>query len=300
MRYGIIKVEASWTIKDEPMGSKEKFWVRRPVDDQPWLFKFSRVNNGVATGEHWAEKLAAEFARLLGIPHARVELATFDDRLGCLSRSFEELNDPQVELVHGNELLAGIIEGYDQQQHWGQHQHTLVNILRAVNEHIAKEQQAQAFTTICGFIVLDALILNTDRHHENWAMVRNSANERAMQYHIAPTFDHASSLGRELEPSRLSAWQSDSEQVARYANKGRGGVFWLESGRHGENPLMLAQKARRRWPSYFDTWLDTLKGSGLQVFIDEIHKVPDGCMSALSKKFVASLVEYSYGRLSKL
>jgi hypothetical protein len=116
MIYPIIEIHDEWVLDDEPMGSKEKFWVRMPDDPQPWLFKYSRINSGVATGEHWAEKLAAEFASLLNVPHAHVELAKFGNRLGSLSREFEELADPSVELVHGNELLAGVIEGYDRER----------------------------------------------------------------------------------------------------------------------------------------------------------------------------------------
>ena len=68
----------------EPMGSKEKFWLR--INGQPrlWLFKYSRLSAGSVVGEHWSEKLGAEFAQLLGVRTARVELATFDGRLGSL------------------------------------------------------------------------------------------------------------------------------------------------------------------------------------------------------------------------
>jgi hypothetical protein len=109
--FPIITVRENWVIEDEPMGSKAKFWVQLPNDSQPWLFKYSRVNAGIVTGEHWAEKLAAEFAGLLDVPHAEVELAKFGDFFGCLSREFEDLANPRVELVHGNELLAGFVEG---------------------------------------------------------------------------------------------------------------------------------------------------------------------------------------------
>jgi hypothetical protein len=51
------------------MGTKPKFWFR--CDRQRWLFKEPRGS----TGEHWAEKGAAEIGHLLGIPCARVELA---------------------------------------------------------------------------------------------------------------------------------------------------------------------------------------------------------------------------------
>ena len=78
--FPIIEVKPEWALDDEPMGSKSKFWVERPDDSLPWLFKFSRINEGIETGEHWSEKLAAECADLFGVPQARVELALLAQR----------------------------------------------------------------------------------------------------------------------------------------------------------------------------------------------------------------------------
>jgi hypothetical protein len=47
----------------EPLGTKPKFWFR--TEAGVWcLFKEARPN----TGEDWAEKIACELARLLGLP----------------------------------------------------------------------------------------------------------------------------------------------------------------------------------------------------------------------------------------
>ena len=42
--------------ESELMGSKTKFWYLRQEEEGLWLFKYPRRN----TGEHWAEKIAAE------------------------------------------------------------------------------------------------------------------------------------------------------------------------------------------------------------------------------------------------
>ena len=68
-----ISAQPEWI---EQMGSKPKFWFRRPDDGQQWLFKFSREG----TGEDWAEKIAAEIAGMLDISAPGVELAVFDGR----------------------------------------------------------------------------------------------------------------------------------------------------------------------------------------------------------------------------
>lgn len=50
-----------------------------------------------------------------------------------------------------------------------------------------------AWTVFIGYLVLDALIGNTDRHEENWSAI--SSAEAGSQRRLSPTFDHASSLG---------------------------------------------------------------------------------------------------------
>ena len=71
MPYRIVDV-SNWRILSvEEMGSKPKFWVQDP-DGPKWLFKH---RHRPSVGDDWAEKIAAEVAEKLAIPHATVELA---------------------------------------------------------------------------------------------------------------------------------------------------------------------------------------------------------------------------------
>lgn len=56
---------------------------------------------------------------------------------------------------------------------------------------------SSGYEVFIGYLILDALIGNTDRHHDNWGVLVTSEDGK-FRYHLAPTFDHASSLGREL------------------------------------------------------------------------------------------------------
>jgi len=64
-------VDADVSTDDEPLGSKEKFWVT-DLAGQRWLFKFVRERDGVTRGEDWAECLVHELAQLIGVPTAEV------------------------------------------------------------------------------------------------------------------------------------------------------------------------------------------------------------------------------------
>jgi hypothetical protein len=55
-----------------------------------------------------------------------------------------------------------------------------------------------AVDVFVGYLMLDAWIGNTDRHHENWGLVVH-----AQGTHLAPSYDHAASLGaHETEENR--------------------------------------------------------------------------------------------------
>lgn len=66
------------------------------------------------TGEDWSEKLASEIASLLELPTHHAELAIWEEKRGCAVKSF--INQNESVLVHGNELLGGLITGYDKEK----------------------------------------------------------------------------------------------------------------------------------------------------------------------------------------
>jgi len=198
--------------------------------------------------------------------------------------------------------LEGVVEGYDRYKFRGQHDHTLQHILAVVDRIIGTEPQRRetAFRTIGGFILLDALILNTDRHHENWAMLRQTVDGGQAHHWIAPSFDHASSLGRELTEKRLKEWAHEPWRVEWYAKRARGGVYLKTEGRHGENPLHLAEVAHRRWGEYLTPWIRCLQRVGYEPSLRVVDRLPVGCIGERSREFTKKLLTYTHGRLREL
>ena len=54
--FPVIEIQPKWVLEPEALGSKEKFWYRQTDKEARWLFKYPQTN----TGQHWAEKIAAE------------------------------------------------------------------------------------------------------------------------------------------------------------------------------------------------------------------------------------------------
>ena len=231
-------------MTDEPMGSKIKYWCRLEHKRRnTWLFKYPRSN----TGEHWAEKIGATLAGLMAMPHARVELATLNGDRGSVSESF--LQDDQI-LIHGNQILDMTLDEYDHEMRFHQSNHTLENIFVAIETIFSNEYHVlKAKIQMGSYLVLDALIGNTDRHHENWGILCNRAGDD-LGISLAPSYDHASALGRELmDRHRIRLLASNS--VGKYSGRGRGAVYWSTAEQRAPSPLELVRRAVDRYPDVF-------------------------------------------------
>lgn len=300
MYFPVVELKPEWVRAEEQMGSKRKYWV--DVNDRvQWLFKFARVNKGVPTGEHWAEKIAAHVAAVMGLPHAKVELATLEGRPGSLSLRFDELSKPGTALAHGNALLPGQVLGYDSTKKQRQSDHTLGNILRVI-DHLFKEpaERHKALDLLMGYLVLDALVMNTDRHHENWAVLSQTSSTGEANHQMAPTFDHASSLGRELTERKIQSWAHDAEHVARYVSKARGAIYRLNTDEHALSPMDVVHLALRMKGEHVRPWLERLRTLDPQTLVDIVSRVPPTVMGDLHKKFASDLLRYTLNELQQL
>lgn len=287
--YPVIEVARSWTRKDEAMGTKSKFWVRPPEDTPRWLFKYPQPG----TGQHWAEKIAAEIAACLGIPHAVVELATFEGERGSVSRSFSVGGRA---LLHGNEALSWTIP-YDPKKRFGQSEHTLANIFRTIGSVFSSESGATAAKRrFAAYVVLDALVGNTDRHHENWgfSVRRTRTGYRGF---LAPSFDHASSLGRELRDEKRERLLHDG-RVGHYCEKGRGAIYWTDAGRHGPSPLSLLRSASAESPDLFVSSISAVAGRRDSIE-SPVQRVPDDWMSKTARRFAREMLRYNAAEIGK-
>jgi hypothetical protein len=291
--FSIVNLPPSSRLDTEQLGSKPKFWVT--LDGDRWLFKEARPN----TGEDWAEKAAAELARSVGVIAAEVELAQFSGRRGCISRNFIAVDKGEA-LVHGNEILALRVTGYDKSKRFRQQDHTLENIQRAIRELFPGDLADDILTQLAGYLVLDALIGNTDRHHENWGLrVRVNQDKGAVVLSVAPSFDHASSLGRELLDSKREELLV-GHGLEHYITRGRGGVYRDPDQRRGENPMRLVQVAARAYPAYFRPDLERVAKLPDKTIREVFAAIPEVRASETARRFAERLVLLSKATLTEI
>ena len=292
--YPIMKVPPEQARRSgrEAMGSKEKFWFRPSGTDVMWLFKHPQPN----TGQHWAEKIAEEVAKQLAIRCAEVELAQCADEFGSATKSFLKT---KWELVHGNQILADCVPGYDKWKKFRQSEHTLTNIFASMDHIFLKPDAARrAKVQLAEYVVLDALIGNTDRHHENWGILKRHREGKWVGW-IAPTFDHASSLGRELLDERRQMLLQE-DRTGDYAEKGRGAIYLSAQDKRGPSPLQLVRNAATEHADFFSPALARLKELDNSVLMNLVQRVPENWMSPTARAFSAQLVRYNHARLLEL
>ncbi len=289
----------------EPMGTKRKFWYRAP-DGSRLLFKFNRPGHG----EDWAEKIACEIAEPLGLPHAVVDVALCGNHPGVVVRDFVPEG---FRLVHGNELLVELVDpAYPKDQNFKVRQHNLPNVFHVLETgSIALPSSFRLPANVnssagllVGDLLLDALISNTDRHHENWAILeRNAAKDQPRIAELAPTFDHASSLGRnEPDDKRLLRLDGNDRQytVATYVAKAVSRIYASEADERPLSPLNAFAGASRVVPAAAHAWLTALENCPADAVRAIIDRIPAHRMSAVARRFAFRMVESGKEELLKL
>jgi hypothetical protein len=290
--FAILKIDSDMRGNLEQLGSKPKFWFQ--YQGEKWLFKEAREN----TGEDWAEKIGSEIAASLGMSTHQAELAVWEGRRGCAVRSFLR---PRSVLVHGNELLGGQIIGYDPAKQWRQCDHTIENIVAVIEKLFPDTQPRRvAALRMVGYLLLDALIGNTDRHHENWGVIADITTigqKLHITWQLAPTFDHASSLGRELtDEARTRILQGGT--MDRYIRKGRGGIFLNADSKHGMSPMATIEEVARRYPDLYAPWHRRVM-EWQPMTEDLIARIPAERISEPGRQFALAFVRSSCSMLPK-
>ncbi len=304
-RYPIVEVDPEWETGPEQMGSKRKFWFRRPEDpDGPnWLFKFPQGD----TGGHWAEKIAYEIAGTMrSIEAPPVELAicrTADGELrrGSITQSFSPKG---YGLHHGNQILHSMDVNYDPEQKFKQKMHTIRRIFSGMDIFKDGSFANQCRAELAGYLIFDAVIGNVDRHHENWGILRKRVGGE-WRGRLAPTFDHASSLGRELLDTGSKKSRKrylDELGIEGYAKRAHGAVFITEASSRGPSPLELIRWCVREadYRQFFERAFRELDLPDPEEMREVVEKIPDGWMTPVSRTFAGKLLHYNCERLQEI
>lgn len=301
MAYPVVEVPHDASTQLEQLGTKGKFWYRA-TDGSRVLFKEGRPG----TGENWAEKVCCEIARLLGLPHAEYELAVWGGRQGVASPT---IVPEQGRLILGNELLTFVFEDehYNPEAKYRDSQHTLRRVMAVLRSPTVRtpigwdcpDEVKNAVGVFTGYLLLDALVGNQDRHHENWGLVFTPENGLS----LAPTFDHASSLGRnETDANRVErlTTKDAGRSVVHYTTRARSGLYETKSSKQPMNTLDAFAHATRIAPQAGLFWLGRLTGADSAMLKAVLNQIPGDWISAAAVNFAHEMLVINRNRLLEL
>ncbi len=293
-KFALVEITFA-PVDFEQLGSKEKFWFLFKQGDEleKWLFKFSREN----TGEHWSEKIPEQLCKLLDIPHVNYELARTSGRIGVISKN---IVDSDSRMVMGNEVLHSASPGsypIPDGKRVRVREHTVSRVIMCLDNGVLPPitdldiGSLNAGDIFCGYLMLDVLVSNQDRHHENWAIIVDGKGNR----YLCPSYDHAASLGRELldadRESRLST-KDKLRKVDVFVTKAKSEMFRNARDKKRLTTMeafLLSVEGRSGVKEYWLSKLDVLTN-------DKIHElfaaIPDEVITPLGREFgIQMLIE---------
>lgn len=297
MVYPVIRLPDDAPTQLEQLGTKAKFWYRGQ-NDRRMLFKKGRPG----TGENWAEKVCCEIARLLNIPHAEYDLAVWRDSKGVVSPSFVPSG---ARLVFGNELLGKLINDYKEGgKRYQARQHTVGRVMAVTSskavrlplEWGAPDSITLAADVFIGYLMLDALIGNQDRHDENWGLI-SLPDKRVF---LTPTFDHASSLGRNEHDDarqRMLTTRDKNQTVEAYVGRARSALYATPTSTKPLTTLDAFREAVKILPRAADYWKALLDGIDVEEFRAILREVPDTEITNPAREFAYRMLEINIGRI---
>tara|TARA_B100001971_G_C18161213_1_gene521486 strand:- start:381 stop:1226 length:846 start_codon:yes stop_codon:yes gene_type:complete len=271
-------------------------------DTKQYLFKYSRTD----TGEHWSEKIAEELCKLLGIPHATYEIASFKGRIGVFTPNLVSENH---RMVMGNEVLHTHTVQYpnpseESQTYVKVKEHTVTRVLGCLDKAKIKpplsadNSDLSSSDYFCGYLLLDTLISNQDRHHENWAIILNNTTSENF---LCPTYDHAASLGRELkdhEKEERLATKDKCRTVDKFVTKAKSAIYKLKTDKKPLSTLDAFLHATERKPTTRKYWIDKIIDKINEDTINNLFdKFPEEIFSKKSKEFACKMIIENKKRL---
>lgn len=302
--YKIFDISNVEQIDFEQMGTKSKFWYKDGAGEL-FLFKATLSTDNLGNeiqrpGEDWAEKIACEIAKLLNIPSADYELAVYNNQQGVITKNFVA-NEENMQ--YGNSLLSAMCDVLNVIPLNSNHTHRLPEIAFCLGHYIKNKPKdwnslpkiKTAQDVFSGYLMLDVLISNQDRHNENWGMISSKNNHPF----LAPSFDHAASLGRN---------ESDEKRELKLTSKDKGQSLASYVSRAKSQILTEDLKKIKTIDAFVKfsgafaieaaiSWLEKLSLINNIEFRNIIDRVPESIMTNISKDFAFEILVENKKRL---
>ena len=275
--YEIIDA-SSWEIDEYPgKGSKDKEMLVEPETRRLVMFKYPSEGSG----DTWSEKIASEIGIHIGYNVQKVNLGEFNGRYGSLSYWFLERGEP---LSEGADLVKS--DEFDVRS-----RPNLQFIKQILDSH-----NKELFSNFVEIVIFDILIGNTDRHMENWGIIKDA---KGISF-LSPAYDNSSSLGREFNsnPVKLEVRLKDPKVFEQYCKKGIYFYGWLHEKRIPH--LRYSEIIYINYADIVSSHIIKLNKLTDELINEIVRSIPGEIMTDAMKDFVIMFLIYRRNYLLKL
>lgn len=292
---------AGWRADDYfatyPEGARDKRAFFPPDDcslqfinnSRRYLFKCSDKRY---PEQFWGEIVAYGIGQLIGVPVPPAYPAVDSTRgeSAALIEWFYEDGD-QASIL-GGRFMQSMIEGFDIKKGTQHNFKSVAALFRLFHRQGLLDDHAWLEYWAKG-LIFDALIGNTDRHQNNWAILFRSTGGPG-SVAIAPWFDNGTSLGCDRHEKKVSSWPE--QHFLQYLRNGKHHMRWEKSSedRCGlfEMPLLLVDfDSSLRDPML--SCLENLNLDDVSLLLEQCMAVPTYTrLSPWRAQFMHQLVEW--------
>lgn len=296
MAWDVVDLDGWELWQQETEGDNEKQWFVEPMTGERWLFKPNRQDR--SPFESHAEVIASRVADLLELPAAHAELAERRGALGCISKNV--FSHGASEEIRPDQILAGMVEDYDHKAkvRIGHNRANVVVILKQCQapKSVSETHALSAVDWFVVYLFFDALIGNVDRHSSNWALELDwsSPDSNRIPLRLAPSFDHASSLGVSVRDRGLERISARTDGFFTYPFKATAGRF-----EDGVN-VSLVDYAASYLQHCSDDGRRFLKAHFLRPPLDDFVSIIDSAnLSPVSTKLATTIITTNSERIAQ-
>lgn len=271
---------SAWTfVRVETRGANEKVWLRDEETESDWLFKpRSQHSDGSAQIGDWVEWASSEVAALVGVPSATVRLGQRGGQLGCLSLNVAPSNTWEVHSGRlwlddlPNVSYSSVVASLSKRVKGASPGHTMENVrvaLDGLETPPGMAPQLTGWDVFVGYLLLDALTSNRDRHEENWSVMLPLRGIAA----LAPTYDMENGLGFQLSDNKRTELLECPAALDKFLARGTAYRF---DGDQGTSLVDLVVSALDSCSEAGQVWLGSVLARAETIDFAELLRPADG------------------------
>ncbi|MDE3037569.1 MAG: HipA domain-containing protein [Pseudomonadota bacterium] len=154
--------------------------------------------------QFWVEIAAYRLGCATGVP-VPPAFAAYHEEIGTAGALIEWFysypGEPREEYIPGGDLFQRLIPDYERKKG---SQHNVQDLIAIAREYEGKGLAHDWLAHWSKVLLFDVLIGNTDRHQDNWGIVKTGDND-SPQYHFCPVFDNGTALGHEIVAKKFNS-----------------------------------------------------------------------------------------------